>query len=346
MKRRTILKSAALIPLSQTNTEKETGLFGHNHKTIKPKRLKEGDTVAMIAPSSSVPEHVLKRAIENIQKLGFKVQLSENILAERGYLAGTEKQRLDDLHKAFSDPNIKAVWCVRGGYGATRYLPEIDYKLIKNNPKVFIGYSDITALHLAIHEKTGLVTFHGPVGTSDITDYNTQHLKNILMNPTPQYTMELSEENKKIESNLYKSEVINPGKAKGKLIGGNLSLLSAMAGTPFFWKDLKGKLLFMEDIEERPYRVDRMLTQLLQSTDMTKAAGIILGIFEGCNPKPDERSLTLMDCLKDRLAPLNIPIMYGYSFGHIKNQCTLPVGIEAEMDTEKGTITLLENAVL
>ncbi len=346
MQRRTLLKGAALLPVAAQMDYKQDNLFGCKKKTLKPARLKEGDTVGMIAPSSSVSAETLARAIANIESLGLKVKTGDNILKSKGYLAGTEKERLDDLHKMFADPAIKAVWCVRGGYGATRYLPQIDYALIKKNPKIFIGYSDITALHLAIHEKTGLVTFHGPVGTSDPTDYNRLHLKNVLMHPSPQYLIPQAEENLKNEGNLYKTEAIHPGKSAGKLIGGNLSLLSAMAGTPYGLKNLKGCLLFMEDIEERPYRIDRMLTQLLQSCDITKAAGIILGVFEGCNPKPDENSLSLMECLTDRLAPLNIPCMYGYSFGHIKNQCVLPVGIQAEMDVQAGTITLLEPAVL
>ncbi len=317
-----------------------------NKRIIKPKRLKVGDTLGVIAPSSALPEKTVTRAIENLTNLGFKIKLGKNVRAQNGYLAGTDTQRLEDLHWAFSDPDVDAVWCIRGGYGATRLLPNVDFKLIKKNPKIFIGYSDITALHIAIFQKTGLVTFHGPVGTSDYTDFTKPNVWNLLTNPTPQYQLINAEINAKNESNLFKTEVITAGKCRGQLIGGNLSLLSAMDGTPFALDNLKGKILFMEDIDERPYRVDRMLTQMLQSHDLSKLAGIALGIFEGCNPKTDENSLSLMDCLKDRLGNLGIPVIYGLSFGHISNQYTLPVGIEADMDTETGILTLLDSAVL
>jgi muramoyltetrapeptide carboxypeptidase len=316
-----------------------------NPKLIKPERLREGDLIGLMAPSSSVPQRKVDQAVESLTKLGFKIQLGKSILAERGYLAGTEKQRLDDLHEMFANPAIKGIWCVRGGYGAARLLPDVDFSIIKKNPKVFIGYSDITALHVAISQATGLVTFHGPVGTTDYTPYTVKHLKATIQNPTSPYLIELCEDLKLNPSNLFKTEVITSGKATGRLTGGNLSLLSSAAGTKFGLQSLKGKLLFIEDIDERPYRVDRMLTQLLQSTDIHKASGIILGIFDGCNPKPEELSLSLIDCLKDRLGNLGIPCMYGFSFGHITSQCTLPMGIEAEMDADKGTIRFLETAV-
>ena len=350
MKRRAILRGATLLPFMANSSNETTELIVNqelsNKKIIKPKRLKAGDTLGVIAPASALSEKVILRAIENLTSLGFKVKLGKNVREQKGYLAGTDEQRLADLHWAFSDPEVDAVWCIRGGYGVTRILPKVDFKLIKRNPKIFIGYSDITALHVAIHQKTGLVTFHGPVGTSDYTDFTKPNVWNLLTNPTPQYKLVHSEENQKNASNLFKSEVITAGKCRGALIGGNLSLLSAMDGTPFALGDLKGKILFMEDIDERPYRVDRMLTQMLQSHDLSKLAGIALGIFEGCNPKPEENSMSLVACLKDRLGNLGIPVIYGLSFGHISNQYTLPVGIQAEMDTETGILTLLDSAVI
>lgn len=347
MERRDILRGAATLPFLTLNTMEDVEISVEKRKKIiKPKHLKKGDTLGVIAPSSSLPEHVVERAIQNLEGLGFKVKLGKNCRNKRGYLAGTDAERLEDLHWAFCDPAVDAVWCIRGGYGATRLLPHIDYKLIKKHPKILIGYSDITALHVAIFQQTGLVTFHGPVGTSDQTDYTKQHVLDILMNPTHPYKIELSVENQAETSNLFKTEVITPGKCRGQLIGGNLSLLSAMDGTPYALRDLKGKILFMEDIDERPYRVDRMLVQMLQSHNFKELAGIALGVFEGCNPKPDENSLSLMACFKDLLGGLGIPVFYGLSFGHISNQFTLPVGIEAELDTEGGTLTFLEAGVL
>ncbi len=347
MERRDILRGAATLPFLTLNSTDNLAMSNdRRRKIIKPKRLKLGDTLGVIAPSSAVPAHVVDRAIKNLEGLGFKVQLGRNCRNQRGYLAGTDAERLEDFHWAFSDKNIDGVWCIRGGYGATRLLPNIDFKLIKKNPKVFVGYSDITALHVAIFQRSGLVTFHGPVGTSEQTDYTKQHVLDILMNPTPQYKIELSAENQVNPSNLFKTEVISAGKCRGQLIGGNLSLLSAMDGTPDALRDLKGKILFMEDIDERPYRVDRMLVQMLQSHNLKELSGIALGVFEGCNPKPDENSLSLIDCFKDLLGGLGIPVFYGLSFGHITNQFTLPLGIEAELDTEGGTLTFLEAAVV
>ena len=304
MERRTILRGALMTPFLNNMVENSTQSienqdFKHS-KIIKPKRLKAGDTLGVIAPSSALPEHVIERALGNLTNLGFKLKLGKHLREQKGYLAGTDAQRLEDLHWAFSDPEVDAVWCIRGGYGAARLLPNIDFKLIKKNPKILIGYSDITALHVAIYQKTGLITFHGPVGTSDYTAFTKPNVLNILTKPTPQYTLMSAEENIKNESNLYKMHVITAGKCRGQLIGGNLSLLSSMDGTPYALRDLKGKILFMEDIDERPYRIDRMLTQLLQSHDLTQCAGIALGIFNGCNPTPDENSLSLMECLQDR----------------------------------------------
>jgi len=346
MKRRELLKSAALLPfLGSFVFGKGNNSTQKSKKIIKPKRLKQGDTVGVIAPSSGLPAEDFDKAVKNLSDLGFKIKIGKYARAKNGFLAGTDKERLEDLHWAFSDSEIKAVWCVRGGYGASRILPAIDYNLIRKNPKIFIGYSDITAPHLAIFQNTGLVTFHGPVGTSNYSDYTKNHVLNTLMSPTEKYKIELSEYNKTQTSNLFKTEVIVKGKASGELIGGNLSLLSAMAGTPFALENLKGKILFIEDIGEQPYRVDRMLTQIKQSIDLRELSGIALGVFEDCNPK-DAATQSLIEVLKDRLGDLGIPVIYGLSFGHIRDQFTLPLGIKAELDAENAVMTFLETCVI
>lgn len=313
-------------------------------KCIHPKSLSAGDTIGLITPSSSITEAKLEKAIANMKTLGLKVKLGKNIKAIHGFLAGTDQQRLDDLHAMFADDEVDGIWCIRGGYGLGRILPDIDYKLIKKNPKVIIGYSDITALLLAIHQKTGLIGFHGPLASSTFSDYTLRHVKNVLMNPQKSYTIDYAKdyakENDDVEEVSYRTKVIRHGKAKGKLSGGNLTLLASMAGTKFEWS-AKNKLVFIEDIGEKPYRIDRMLTQLLQSADLHKAKGIILGVFEDCQAKEGSRSLSLMETLEDRLGHLEVPIMYGFSFGHVKNNCTLPIGMEAELDTEKRTVTIL-----
>jgi muramoyltetrapeptide carboxypeptidase len=184
------------------------------------------------------------------------------------------------------------------------------------------------------------------VATSGYSDYPKNHVVNVLMNPSAPYRVELSPDNQKNESNLFKTEVITKGKARGKLIGGNLSLLTALAGTPFGLQNTKGKILFTEDVGEQPYRVDRMLTQLRQSVDLRALAGIALGVFEDCNPKDAASSQSLIEVIKDRLGDLGIPVIYGLSFGHIRDQFTLPVGIEAELETENATLTFLETGVV
>ncbi len=341
MKRREILKGLAALPLLATPALGKT----KKTKIIKPKRLKAGDTVGVIAPASGLSKESFDKAMQNLESYGLKTKIGKSARGLKGFLAATDKERLDDLHWAFADKEIAGVWCLRGGYGAARLLPMIDYDLIRKNPKILIGYSDITSLHLAISNNTGLVTFHGPVASSAPSDYTKNHVLNMLMNPSAPYKIELSEFNKAQASNLFKTEIITSGKARGKLIGGNLSLLTALAGTPYALRDLKGKILFMEDVGEQPYRIDRMLTQLRQSVDLAQLSAIALGIFEDCNPKT-EGTQSLMEVLKDRLGDLKIPVIYGLSFGHIRDQFTLPVGIEAELDTASATMTFLETSVI
>ncbi len=344
MQRRELLKSAVILPFLANSIFSKNSSYSSGKKTIKPPRLVKGDTVSVIAPASSATAESFEKTLQNLADLGLQTKVGKHARAVNGFLAGTDRERLEDFHQAFADKEVKAVWCVRGGYGASRFLPNLDFKLIERNPKILIGYSDITALHLAIHQNTGLVTFHGPVASSTFSDYAKNHVVNVLMNPFAPYKIKISPDNAAKESNLYKTELITKGKCRGKLIGGNLSLLSALAGTPFALRNTKGKILFIEDVGEQPYRIDRMLTQLLQSVDFKQLAGIALGIFEDCNPK-DVNSQSLMDVLKDRLGNLGIPVIYGLSFGHIRDQFTLPVGIEAELDTENAAMTFLETSV-
>ncbi|MEL6866887.1 MAG: LD-carboxypeptidase, partial [Bacteroidota bacterium] len=321
----------------------------NSNMTARPKRrlaqrLQPGDRIGLIAPSSSITEERFEKALVNIRNLGFEPIPSPNAQAQQGYLAGTDEQRLQDLHQMFADDSIKGIWCIRGGYGSARLLPQIDYRLIRKNPKIIIGYSDITALLQGIYLRSGLVGFHGPAAASDFPDYTSRHVKALLMEPQSNYLIDMAEEHQQSEALEYQLEVIRSGTATGRLVGGNLSLISALAGTPYEWK-IKNKIIFLEDIGEKPYRIDRMLTQLLQATDMRKAAAIILGIFVDCQPGPRDRSLSLSDALKDRLANLGIPVIYGMSFGHIAHQFTLPIGIKAQIDTQSAQLQLLEPAV-
>ncbi len=311
-------------------------------KLLKPHRLKAGDTVGLIAPCSPPSDEKLAKAMANLAALGFIVVEGKSLRKRWGYLAGTDDERLADLHWAFQDPDIDAVWCVRGGYGASRLLPRIDYQLIRQYPKPFIGYSDVTALHLAIHARTGLVTFHGPVAASDFIENTWNHWSTVVMEAADRH--EIVAPVQDFSGEEYRPFTISPGKAIGVLTGGNLSLLAAMVGTPFS-PVFRDKIVFIEDVGEQPYRLDRMLTQLLQATDLSKAAGIGLGVFNECQPKPDSPSLSLPDALRDRLGNLGIPVMYGLPFGHVFDQATFPYGIKAELNTSALTLTLLEQAV-
>ena len=313
-------------------------------KRIKPTRLKKGDTIGLIAPGSAVTDEKLQKAVSNLERLGFKVHHTKNILAKRGYLAGTDKQRLHDLHFMFNNPKINGIWCIRGGYGCGRLLPKIDYGIIRKNPKPLIGYSDVTALLQAVFCKTGLIGFHGPVAVSEFTDYTIQQFQSVLMHPKTSFEIKNAVENEKNENPAFQTKIIHAGKAKGQIAGGNLSLIAALCGTKY-QLNAKDKIVFLEDIGEKPYRIDRMLTQLLQSSNLKEAAGIALGIFDDCEAPEDADSLSLMEMFEDRLGHLKIPVIYGLSFGHIDHQLTFPIGIEAALNTENQLVTLTEPAV-
>jgi len=349
MDRREILKAAGAIAFAAGTMSAGRDPQDRSRRTkprmIKPKALKQGDQVAIIAPASGVAPESFDRALANLEALGFKPKASEHARGRKSFLSGTDAERLADIHTAFADKDVKAVWCVRGGGGCPRLLPMLDLDLIRKNPKVFIGFSDITALHVAISQRTGLVTFHGPVGTSQYTDYTRGRVMEILTgSATPPIVVKPSPENLKREAALFHPATIKSGRAKGSLTGGNLALLASLCGTPYSLKDIAGKILFIEDINEPPYRVDRMLTQLRQSLDLRSIAGVALGVFDdGANTTKEAEPL--LDVFRDRLGDLGVPVVYGLSFGHIADNMTLPYGIKAELDADAATITFLESAV-
>jgi muramoyltetrapeptide carboxypeptidase len=312
---------------------------------LKPAVLRVGATIGLITPSSPPLDERFDRAVEILNGLGFKVKVGKNVRARYGYLAGTDKQRIDDLHEAFRDPEVEAVWCLRGGYGAGRLLPYLDYDLIRRNPKPLIGYSDITALHLAIHKKTGLVSFHGPVAGSDFPENTLRHFTAVAMRPEMPYTLSIPPKDVELPGPEFLPFVISEGIAEGVLTGGNLSLLSAMVGTEYL-PSFRGKIVFIEDIGEQPYRIDRMFVQLMQGSDLADAAGIALGVFSDCQPKGNSPSLSLVQTLKECLGNMGMPVVYGLPFGHVAHNATLPMGIKAALDAGKGTLTLLERAVV
>ena len=280
-------------------------------------------------------EAQVERAVANIESLGLRVKLGANVRLRRANYAGTPYQQAEDLHAMFRDREVKAVWSGRGGSGCSLLLPLLDYRLIRANPKVFMGYSDTTALHLGIHRLAGLVTFHGPAAISTFSDFSVSHMRGAFMEPRPGET---------IASVGQGAVTITPGTATGALIGGNLSVLTALAGTPYAAR-MAGALVFFEDINEQPYRVNRMLTQLVQSGELTRAAAVMFGACIKCAAPPDEPSLTLEDTLRDRLEPLRAPAAMGLAFGHVREHFTIPIGIRARFDATARTLTLLEAAV-
>lgn len=314
---------------------------------IKPKSLKPGDTIGIIAPGSFISEKELNTCSTNIKKLGFNVYFSGKVLSKYGYLGGTDRERADDVNEMFSNNDVDGIICARGGYGCSRILPLIDYDLIKKNPKVISGYSDITSLLYGIFSQTGLVCFHGPVGVSSFNDFTVDAFSRVVMNPGIAGEFFSKPESEKKEN--YRIYTIVSGKGKGKLVGGNLSVVLSMMGTPYDI-DTNGKIIFLEEVGEEPYRIDRMLTQLLQAGKLDKAAGIIMGVFIDCEPEKRNTSITnsfsLKEVLFEKLSVLKVPVIYGMSFGHVKNKFTLPLGIEAELNTDMQSLTLLEPSVL
>ncbi|MFL6660362.1 MAG: LD-carboxypeptidase [Massilia sp.] len=314
---------------------------------IKPPRLRFGDTIALIAPGGRTNDEAIAKAVARIEQLGFKARLGANLRAIHGNYGGTVQQRREDLHAMFADREVKALWCIRGGSGCISLLASLDYQLIRANPKILLGYSDITALHLAILRHAGLITFHGPVASSTESDYSTHHMLAVLMDPQPVYTIPMALENLergKTEPQ-YALRTVTPGRASGPLIGGNLSMVAALAGTPYA-AEFRDAILFIEEVNEEPYRIDRWMTQLDLAVGLRHAAAVMLGICENCGPQGDDIALSLDATLDQHLAPLTIPAVSGYSFGHIRNQFTLPMGLQARLDTASQTLTLLEAAVV
>ena len=317
---------------------------------IKPPRLKAGDLVGVIAPGGVVDDALIEKSVKNLESFGMRVKVSENIRAVRGGYAGTVEQRADDFHAMFLDRDVKAIWAARGGSGSIQLLPKIDFSLIRKHPKIVVGYSDITALLLAIYRGAGLITFHGPVASSVFSDYSMAQLHAALMEPQSGRVISMASDDN-AENNQraqlepqFSRRTIREGIAMGRLLGGNLSVLSALIGTPY-GVDLNGSLLFLEEISEAPYRVDRMLTQLSQSGGLKKVVGTMLGVFQKCVAPEGEASLTLAEVLDDHFAHRAVPSVYGYSFGHIAQQFTIPVGLRARLDTSNASLTLLESPV-
>jgi muramoyltetrapeptide carboxypeptidase len=313
---------------------------------VRPPRLHRGDLVALFAPGGYVTEAQIERSVKNLESIGLRVKLSTNLRERYGGYAGSPAQRADDVHALMRDREVKALWAVRGGSGTAQILPLLDYELIRAHPKIIVGYSDITALLNAVTHLSGVVTFHGPVAISTFSDYSVNHLQRVLFDGAENYTMRSAGANdeRATKEPEFHAKALRHGVAEGALWGGSVSVFNALIGTPFLPK-LARSLLFIEEVSEEPYRIDRMLTQLRQHVGKDYPAATLFGVFQKFASKDDAPTITLAQVLEDHAAAQPIPAVTGYSFGHIANQMLLPIGVRARLDTKEQTLTLLDAAV-
>jgi muramoyltetrapeptide carboxypeptidase len=311
----------------------------------KPKRLKAGDAVGIVTPATPLDDAFdYALADEAMRAMGLVPRHVASLDRQYGYFSASDKERADELMAMFRDPSIAAIFAIRGGWGCQRILPYLDWDVIRANPKLLIGFSDITALHLAIAAKGGFVTLHGPNANSSWNKFSYAAFREIAFEGrAPLLANPVANEDRLIQRK-GRTRTLRGGKARGRLLGGNLAVLSAMVGTPWL-PDFDGAILFIEEIEEAPYRIDRMLTQMGQAGILRKLAGVVFGQCTNCVATGDVSGFTLSDVLNQHLSPLGIPAFAGSQFGHVADQFTLPLGVRAEVDADAGTIQLLESAV-
>lgn len=313
---------------------------------VKPPRLRPGDAVGLFASASRMTEPWIASALASVQALGLRPKLAPNVRAVHGHYAGTVAQRVDDLHALWADPEVRALWSIRGGAGTAQLLPHLDYAAMRRDPKAVLGFSDLTALHLALLRHARLVSFHTLAGSSGFTPFSVQALRAVLMAPRDELRLERSPEHGQREASdpAYRTRTVRAGSAEGPLVGGNLSVLSALVGTPYA-PQTEGALLFLEDVGELPYRIDRMLMQLELAGLTRRAAGVVGGVFRDCEHPPQAPGMPLAQAIDSRFGAAGVPAVYGLSFGHVRDQLTLPVGVRARLDAGAQTLTLLEPAV-
>ncbi len=314
---------------------------------IKPPRLELGDTIGIVAPASPPCDPgVIDRAVVVLEQLGFKIKLAPHARARLGFLAGTDRDRAADLMKMFTDRKVKAILCVRGGYGTSRLLALLDYGLIRQTPKIFVGHSDVTALLCTLRTRANLVTFHGPMlagafAKANLPAFTTESfLRTVTRHEAPGSICH--------GYNRRTVTVLHDGVASGELVGGNLSVLCTLIGTPY-QPVFKDRILFLEDVDEPPYRVDRLLTHLLNAGLLQQVAAVAVGLNANCVDRTarhaNEYRQTLEDVLKDRLLQLGVPVVIGLPFGHVPYNATVPIGVRATLDGLSGDLILTEAAV-
>jgi len=339
------LGAGAALPLVKWDFGHATNLVD---ELIRPKALREGDIVGLITPATYVPDpDRLALAERTLKYFGLRMKMARNAGKRMGDYHLSINERLDDLHAMFRDPDVKAVFAIRGGYGSMHLLDRIDYDLMRRNPRVFLGYSDITAMHLAINKHAKLVTFHGPITLSRFTDYTQKYFRKALFETQPIGKITNPPESNEVRPS-HTLRVIRPGTATGRLIGGNLTLISTTLGTPYEI-ETRGKIVFLEDVDEEPYSIDRMLTHLRLAGKFDGVAGVIFGECQDCRPKDYKPSTTIPygfgEVLDNILGDLKVPVLYGLTIGHTDDQLTLPLGVNATLDATNGTLEIKEAAV-
>ena len=312
-------------------------------KVLKPKKLESGDVIGIISPASS-PDNLekIENGVKYLEKLGYRVEIGENVGKVHGYLAGSDDERVADIHAMFKNKNVKAIFSIRGGYGSGRLLDKLDFSLIKKNPKIFVGYSDITSLHMAIFKKTGLVTFAGPMLAPDfsgsINEFAEENFWKILT-----YSKKIGKLHNPRDEKFY---ALTSGRGEGVILGGNLAVLASLMGTDYL-PNLKNSILLLEDIGEVPYRIDRLLNQFKLAKIFESAKGVILGRFVDCYEKDKLNDvIKLNEVIEHYFSQLKIPVLYSFSHGHIKENLTIPLGLNCKLNTSRGFVEILENAVI
>lgn len=339
--RRQFISTAALASLSIPLLGMKESVLQNDKLSVsqlKPPALKAGDTIAISSPAGAVwDESQVDKFVSILENSGFQVKRGQTLKEKSGYFAGSDELRAKEINDFFADKYVNAIFCMKGGWGCARILDKLKYDVIKNNPKVIMGFSDITSLLIAIHAKTGLVTYHGPVGNSGWNDFTVKYVKGVLVDKEQMVYSYPTED-------ADKPYTLTNGKTQGVLVGGNLTVLAGMMGSTYL-PDWKNKILFLEETGEEPYRVDRMLTQLKLAGVLDAISGFVFGKCVKCDAEEPEKAFTLKQVLEQHIQPLGIPAFYGAMIGHIVNKYTLPIGIKAEMDATSCSLKLLESGV-
>ena len=313
---------------------------------IRPPRLARGSRVALVAPAGPLLEHDdLTRAEALCRALGYQPRLAPNTAQRYGYFAGTDEQRLADLNAALRDPEVDAIWCIRGGYGVTRILDQVDFDALARRPRPLIGYSDITALLNAALHHAGVVTFHAPMARAAMPPFSRRHFERVLASGEPAGRLDrLPAPSDVLLPKENRITTLRGGIAEGWLAGGNLSLVQCLVGTAHL-PDLDGAILFLEDVGEDLYRVDRMLAHLRMAGALGRLRGVVVGRFTELKRAMSDGALGFEEVLATYFLPLGIPVASGFPIGHIDDQWTLPLGVRARLDADAGELELLEPAV-